>query len=242
MQAISSPEPGVSLRQTTVGDTFFVSPPGAPDPYGHLPPLRVRTVGFGLLPVEATVQVSQRRANGLPIPIRATLGTDTLDDGTDVNTEAHVDDAFEVRITQVLVDGVDLGIGPNCRTIKPAPVQITSPRFIIPQWARSDPEGYLHSLDPATYYHPFYGGQLQGTIDMPHFSGCVTKSGDDVSPMITLSVSGPSNRVVFRARACDAIAGEQGESIPLQPGQYEPEAAGCPAPLEQIPYPERGSD
>src|SRR5699024_844849 len=52
------PEPGIAIRETGVGDTFFVSPPGAPDPYGHLPPLRVRTVGFGLLPVEATVHVS----------------------------------------------------------------------------------------------------------------------------------------------------------------------------------------
>lgn len=238
-----NPKPGVEYRQAAIGDTFFVSPPGAPAPYGYLPPLRVRTVGFGLLPVEATVRISQRRANGVPIPFHAELAEDRLVGSGDLAySETHLEDAFEVEIIKVLVDGVDVGLQPGCRTVRPAPVKLTAPAYIMPFWAKNDPKAYFDTLDPATYYNPIYGGQLSGTMDIPPFTGCLTKGGDDLSAMLTLSGSGPGNRMIARTNVCEALPlDEQGRSVPLPTGQYTPALSGCAGP-EPLDYPDRPAD
>ncbi len=238
-----NPKPGVEYRQTAIGDTFFVSPPGAPAPYGYLPPLRVRTVGFGLLPVEATVRISQRRVNGLLIPIHAELIDDRLiGSGDRAFSETHLEDAFEVEIIKVLVDGVDVGLEPGCRTARPAPVRLTGPAYVVPGWAVGDVGGYLQTLDPTTYYNPVFGGQLSGTMDIPPFTGCVTKSGDDLSAMLTLSGSGPGNRMIARTKVCGALPrDEQGRPVPLPTGQYTPALSGCAGP-EPLDYPDRPAD
>lgn len=248
----NNPAPGVRYRDTFRGEAFFVSPPGAADPYGHLPPLRVRTVGFGLLPVEAVVQVRQRRADGRPLPVVATIGGSMLDDdpqgpdgsnGTRIFDEVRIEDAFEVRVTKVLVDGVDIGLTGACRTVRPAPVEMTGPAHVVPAGV-DDLRHYYRGLDPATFFHPLYGGQLTGSLDLPAFTGCTTESGDDLSPMITLSVSGPDNRAIFQAGfPCAEI--QQGIGIPPAPGEWNTlpvdETNPCTTP-DPMPYPARPAD
>lgn len=244
-----NPEPGVVKRDTFRGEAFFVTPPGTADhPYGHLPRLRVRTVGFGLLPVEAVVEVSQRRAGGRPIPVVATIVGDRLDDepggGNNGSVRfygVHIEDAFEVRVTQVLVDGVDIGLKGTCRTVRPAPVEMTGAAHVLPVGV-DDQAAYYESLDPATYFHPTFGGQLTGTLDLPPFTGCTTSSGDDLSPMITLSVSGPGNRAVFEAgRPCALVI--DGSQVPPAPGEWDvlpDNTTGPPCTMpDPMPYPAR---
>jgi hypothetical protein len=239
------PEPGVKYRYAVKGDAVFVSPPGYKEGYGHMAPMTVRTVGFGMVPVEATVQVSQRRADGLPIPIHVVLRQDVLYDGdTDANGEwiyypAHITDAFQVRVTRVLVDGIDIGLTGNCRTARPAPVKIVTPMFRVPKDVGGDVGPWLWAnKDPSEFFHPQYGGQLSGTVTIPPFIDCTTRTGDDLSPMVTASVAGPGNHVTFEmALACGRPY--QGVNWPPKPGQNTPARSGCPAP-NPLPYPARG--
>ncbi len=191
------------------------------------------------------MQVSQRRADGVPIPIRGQVTEDTLyGEGGKNMRDPHVDDAFEVRVIRVLVDGVDVGLTGQCRTVQPAPVHLTAPSYHIPFEALNDVRAYLATLDPTSYWHSRFGGQLSGTLDLPPFTGCTTKNGDDLSAMMTLSVSGPGNRVVFRTNACGREeTDELGRSIPVPTGQYTPDLypPGCPAP-DALPYPDRPGD
>jgi hypothetical protein len=229
-------------RQTVKGEAAFVSPPGFADGYGHLEPLTVRTVGFGMIPVEATVQVSQRRSNGRPIPIRIELIQDEYYNGSWVFHPAHVTDAFEVRVTDVIVDGVDIGLTGTCRTVRPAPVVMlgqgfTAPADVAVQGGTKVGEWLWKTKDPSEFFHPVYGGQMEGTVDIPPFTGCITRSGDDLSDIITGSVAGPDNHVIFRMnRICGKS--EQGVNMPPAPGENNPRRSGCPAPAA-MPYPDR---
>ncbi len=101
--------------------TYFVSPEGAPENYGYLEPMVIRSVGFGLMPVEATVQVSQRRANGFPVPFHIVMHNSivSFNPYRYYYGPALVNDALNVRILAVKIDGVDVGLTGNCRTVKP---------------------------------------------------------------------------------------------------------------------------
>lgn len=249
-------QPGEPKFLKVGGDAAFVSPPGAPEPYGYMPPMRVRTVGFGLLPTEATIQISQRRRpDGRVIPVHAEVDSIVMPDQTRIFPDTVVEDAFEIRVTQVLLDGVDIGISGKCRTVRPAPVRMVGPGYTIPPehaGSEQDVMAYLATLGEENYFNPIYGGQLTGTIDIPPFTGCTTKSGDDLSPMLTLSASGPGNRVAARARS--ACTQESTFYRPPAPGDWnkfpfpDPGPSDDPVwcrpyePDELIPYPERGED
>ncbi|MDQ6523629.1 hypothetical protein RB608_08470 [Nocardioides sp. LHD-245] len=227
------PAPGEPYHMLTGGDAAFVSPPGSPEPYGYMPPIRVRTVGFGLLPAEATIQISQRRrGDGSIVPIHAEVNYFMMPDKTRTLPDTVIEDAFEVRVIQVKLDGVDVGISGNCRTVRPAPVTMIGPGYTAPgehNQSNEDLMAYLDSLDVESYFDPVFGGQLTGTIEIPPFTGCTTQSGDDLSAMLTLSASGPGNRVVARARAACAL--ESNFNLPPAPGDYD-----------KFPFPEEGYD
>lgn len=215
---------------------YFVSPKGAPANYGYLEPMTVRSVGFGLMPVEATVQVSQRRKNGYPIPVHVLLKyKDVLVPKTGINcpcidnmtaSPVTISDAFNVRILDVKVDGVDMGLSGNCRTSTPAPVTVSSPAYEIDDITRYpgyEAEWYA-THDPSTYFHPLHGGELNGSMTIPPFTGCTTKTGDDLSRLMTLSVSGAGNPVSARAAwPCDIAV--NGAPAPAPPGAATPKLA-----------------
>src|SRR5262249_54173610 len=149
------------VDQFVRASTYFVSPKGAPENYGYLEPMTVRSVGFGLMPVEATVQVSQRRSNGLPVPIHVLLHNSalTMRPNNQWSGPDQVNDAFNLRIIAVKIDGVDLGLNGNCRTVEPAPVSMTSPEFVIPNADQPGAEAeWYHTHDPSTYFNPISGG------------------------------------------------------------------------------------
>jgi hypothetical protein len=210
---------------------YLVSPKGAPANYGYLAPMKVRSVGFGLMPVEATVQVSQRRENGYPIALKAELGAtqyyEPFGNGgeavaREVAAPTVVDDALNVQILEVLVDGVDLQLTGDCRTVTPAPVHLVGPGYTIAfPYSDGNADKFYRSADPSTYFNPYKGGQLTGTMTIPAFTGCTTASGDDLSALMTLSVSGPDNPISARA-GWPCSRNEKGASAPLAPGQSTP--------------------
>jgi hypothetical protein len=237
-------------------EAYFVSPKGAPANYGYLEPMTVRSVGFGLMPVEATVQVSQRRVGGYPAPLKVVMATRyTAAPGTQVFDHVAylptvINDSLNVRILSVRVDGVDLGLDGNCRTVTPAPVTIRTPAYDRP----TDPEGEWYAThDPSTYWHPYYGGEMHGSMTIPPFTGCTTAAGDDLSRLMTLSVSGADNPIVART-GWPCTINVNGAPAPAPPGTSTPklgsEAGGivsdvhgvihhrCPGP-KPFDYPQR---
>lgn len=218
-------------KYSATGTAYFVSPKGAPAPYGYMEPMTVRSVGFGLMPVEATVQVSQRRKNGYPIALKSTLSGENHSRATggdpyeQVSHPTVVEDAFNVEILKVLVDGHDLQITGNCRTVTPAPVKMVGPGYTIPN-PFSTPtamEDWYRAADPDSYFHPFYGGQLSGTMTIPAFTGCTTATGDDLSALMTLSVSGAGNPVSARV-GWPCVKMREGVGWPLAAGQSNPKS------------------
>ena len=223
-------------RQQIPANGYFISPKGAPANYGYLEPMTVRSVGFGMIPVEATVQVSQRRENGLPVPVRVqldarwspvyTIGGRTTVDFTTADTK--VSDSFNVQILAVKVDGVDLGLNGDCRTVEPAPVSMTGPGYTIKDYFRDgvgnptygELTWYLEH-DVSTYYHPLKGGELTGTMTIPPFTGCTTTAGDDLSSLLTLSVSGADNPVKARS-GFPCYFEKDGIPAPAPPGVSNP--------------------
>lgn len=242
---------------------YLISPKGAPANYGYMEPVTVRSVGFGLMPVEATVQVSQRRENGYPVPTRVHLeGREVFRDRPpgdpgpyriqDVTYDAtRISDRFNVRVLAVKVDGVNLGLDGNCRTVRPAPVVVESPEYTIEDVQRyfGYRDDWYRSQDPSTYYEPTRGGQLTGSMTIPPFTGCATRAGDDLSRLITLSVSGPDNPVTVRTGwQCDYAVGSA--NAPAPPGVSNPRLGSGHAPqafvdprycpgIKAFDYPER---
>lgn len=260
-------DPDDPNHQWVSAEGYVVSPKGAPANYGYMEPMTVRSVGYGLMPVEATVQVSQRRENGYPIPVRVRLenyndkrprppGDPNPNVINDKSFEATtISDSFNVRILAVKVDGEDLGLDGNCRTVKPAPVVVTSPEYTIEDYSRYPgyADEWYRSHDPSTYYEPTKGGELTGSMTIPPFTGCTTKAGDDLSRLMTLSVSGADNPVVVRTGfLCPFNVGSS--NAPAPPGISNPRLGGgrhsgedgydpryCPG-IKPFDYPERADE
>ncbi|WP_300680466.1 hypothetical protein [Nocardioides sp.] len=247
-QVDSSGNPANVQRGEAVGEAYIVSPSGAPANYGYLAPATVRSVGFGLMPVEATIQVSQRRRNGYPIPIRAVLHGRWVarhlgEPYSEIISEpVVVDDALNVEVKAVKIDGRSVGLRPGCRTRTPAPIHLVGPGYIIdtPQ----DEPGWFASHDPTTFYSPFHGGYMEGTITIPPFTGCRTATGDDISALMTVSASGPGNPIKAVSsdpfECSDHMPHIDGQRWPFPPGASTPKKTGCAGPMT-LPYPPRPS-
>ncbi|WP_244931813.1 hypothetical protein [Nocardioides sp. W7] len=209
---------------------YFVSPKGAPENFGYLEPMTVRSVGFGMIPVEATIQVSQRREGGYPAPVEVLLrynaikypGTTRVDRDYQ---ETLIQDSLNVRVLSVRVDDVDLGLNGDCRTETPAPVTMRGPAYRMDRVNERSAEEWFRAQDPSTYYHPTFGGQLTGTMTIPPFTGCTTTTGDDLSDLLTLSASGPDNPVIART-SWSCAYDVNGAPAPLPPGASNPKLGG----------------
>jgi hypothetical protein len=225
--AVASNDPDNPRLGSIRAEAYFVSPKGAPENYGYLEPMTVRSVGFGLMPVEATVQVSQRRVGGYPAPLKVLIRTvyTSTTGGILVNHVAYpsivITDSLNVRILSVRVDGVDLGLDGDCRTVTPAPVTMHTPAYDRP----TDPEAEWYAThDPTTYWSATYGGEMRGSMTIPPFTGCTTAAGDDLSRLMTLSVSGADNPIVARTGWPCGI-GVNGAPAPGAPGVSTPKLA-----------------
>ncbi len=114
---------------------------------------------------------------------------------------------------------------------------MSSPGYTV---TNNDEGLWFASHDPSTYFHPSYGGELHGTVTIPPFKGCTTKTGDDMSSLITLAASGPDNPIVARAGAPCGIFVD-GVNAPAAPGQSTPKLTNCPGP-KPFAYPARPTD
>lgn len=225
--------------------SFFTSPAGSKNPYGDSMLIPVRTVAFGSIPVQVTLQVSQsRKANGDLIPLQfvdrsrsikgphsdPTIGSiDSLGEGGPL--QAKVD----VKVRAISVDGVDVGLDGVCHTGPRASLDLRPEPFTL-RVPKGAPDTYMaEHADPNRHFYSSSGGSLSGTIDIPSFSGCTTRTGDEISPLLTSAISGPGNPITAKIGlvAC-VIATADGRLAPNPPGvtsPYDPRS-GCDTSLK----------
>lgn len=222
--------PELASRVFTRNLLYFVSPAKASHAYGMTPEMPVRTVAFGAVPVEATIQLSQRRgADGQLVPIVVET-TDGLyrqgphRPGERLYSDTDVRDRFELRITSLKVDGVPIALRDACRTSMLASLTLHGEGA----W-QGDPNLVGARPFESGHFIPANGGLLTGTIDVPSFSSCRSRSGDDLAPLLTATVSGAGNaiRVQTGSPGCRTNVPGSG-AMPPAPGATDPVSANCP--------------
>lgn len=137
--------------------------------YGVFPVTRTSVLGFGALPVTASLHLRQIRRGGQLVPIRIRTLSSTVPPF--VTAPTRVNALVTLRLTDVRVDRVPLDVGAHCHSTVPMHLRL---RGFAPK------------------YTVFTGGPLSGTETIPSFTGCGT-GGDDLDPLITGMISGPGN-------------------------------------------------
>lgn len=200
----------------------------AKKPYGLIGPIVVRTVAFGSIPIEAEVQLQQVRDSvgktvGLEFKSAESVFCPGLGPFPDGTTD-HIKDIgmrgdLNVAIVGLRVDGVNLKLRETCRTAKPAAIAVTAPDYY--RVTRGfDRDFYIETGPGATplppdqvpsaenllttpTFQPVKGGLLTGKVTISAFSGCLTSGGEDISRLLTATVSGDDNHVVVRAEGLE---------------------------------------
>ena len=137
---------------------------------GHheLPPVRATFLAFGFVPVTASLTVTELR----PITIRSVSGVTAPPYPITVSATTTV----AIRISDVVVNGVPLAIGPHCRPVSDARLTLTG---------RGE-----NTIPPRGYTVPT-GGPLTGNLTIPAFTDCGVT--ENLDPLLTGSISGPGN-------------------------------------------------
>lgn len=152
------------------------SPPAARDDlrrfgaeFTSFPAQRVRLAAFGAVPAEATIHLDLATdANGLPIGLQLDAADYQLSRGRPRVADTVGSGDLSVRLSDVMVDGVEVAVGDSCRA--EAPIALRG-------------RGYTGSNTvPEGSYNPALGGYLQGTISVGSFQEC--GSSDDIGPLI----------------------------------------------------------
>lgn len=157
--------------------------------FTHFPSQRIRTVGFGALPVEATVHMRLATDEaGLPIGIQ--IDADQFGPGgVGVLTDSIGTGQLVLRLSDVSIDGSPVDVGPACEATGDLEVRGSGFR--------------LEDGQPPGHYNPRAGGRLQGSLEVGEFSRCGTGA-EDLSMLIN-TMAGESS-VPVRA--------DQGEVTP----------------------------
>lgn len=131
---------------------------------------------FGFVPTKATMQLTQVGMSSADIALHQVV----------VQRYSHVriTARYIARVYDASVNGVPFDLGPNCRTADAIEVHL------VGKPGRG-----------AGTYNLTTGGPLNGTADIPAFTGCGVT--EDVSPLLTGLISGQDNRVkLVQGRVC----------------------------------------
>lgn len=214
-----NPKPGCTYREAVIYSDLYAVHITQPDPkkdgvvtsVGRFPNAHVAALGFGSIPVTATLHTQQVKHNGKLVPIVANTATaftslptqpsglpcdPSWDAGArtpPLGTISHGD--LDVRITDIRVDKQLVDVGHDCHTVTPLHLNLFgSPGYILYAGGQ-----LIERYDPATVtaggsVYPLHPGSTNLTI--PAFAGCVNpKTGEDVSKLVTAMVSGRNNTV-----------------------------------------------
>ncbi|WGL53036.1 hypothetical protein P5P86_04235 [Nocardioides sp. BP30] len=209
--AASSSDPAAKLQSLYYRtDLYAAWPPKGGAVPGAFPPIQVKTVAFGSIPVTATLQLHQTVVDGKLEPLLDQTwaprnpgdgGGAPCDKSFSAPVNSLVTGRVDISLTNLKVDGVPVEVGSSCRTVRPVDISLWGFDGYYPgQGGRLGQYDGAHAGSLGKLDSPYYGEQ-NGTsipastgIDVPPFTGC-RDGGDDVSPLITAMASGPDNPV-----------------------------------------------
>jgi hypothetical protein len=134
----------------------------------EFPPFRSTFLGFGFVPVTATLTLLERG----PINIVSVSGVIAPPYPILVTATTKV----SIHVSDVTVNGVPLAVGAACRASYPATLTLV---------------GRGQNTLPPTGYTVPTGGPLAGTLTIPPFVHCGVT--ENLDPLLTGSISGPGN-------------------------------------------------
>jgi len=138
-----------------------------------LPPARATLLGFGFVPVSATIQISE--IGSLNVALISCAPTKPGDcPNPPPLTEALFFGLVSLRISNVDVNGVPLDVGPHCQTVSPFNLELVGV--------------------PPTFSTSSLSGILTGEVTIPSFTGCGDGT-ENLNPIFDATVSGPGNFV-----------------------------------------------
>ncbi|MFE8941315.1 DUF6801 domain-containing protein [Streptomyces sp. NPDC007872] len=186
------------------------------------PPFTSTFLTFDFQPVTATMVLEQTG----PITVEALLRI-FLSDFSNF-TETVVRAPLVLRVLDVKVNGVELDVGPSCRTAQPLTSTDPDPARHPGKHLVLLGKGQLVNGTDAVGYLVSSGGPLTGETTIPAFEGCGA-DGEDLDRLLTASISGPGNYVKQI----------QGQTCAVDPNAWNPlECTEDSQPLV-IPKPER---
>ncbi|MFJ4868176.1 DUF6801 domain-containing protein [Streptomyces sp. NPDC088757] len=186
------------------------------------PPFTSTFLTFDFQPVTATMVLEQTG----PITVEALLRI-FLSDFSNF-TETVVRAPLVLRVLDVKVNGVELDVGPSCRTAQPLTSTDPDPSRHPGKHLVLLGKGRLVNGTDAVGYLVSSGGPLTGETTIPAFEGCGA-GGEDLDRLLTASISGPGNYVKqIQGQTCNV-------------GVEAPTAENCTEDLQprKIPKPER---
>jgi hypothetical protein len=136
----------------------------------ELPPVRATFLGFGFVPVTATLSLFERA----PVSIVSVSGITAPPYPISVTATTRV----SIHVSDVSVNGVPLAVGAGCRAAYSAKLTLV---------------GHGTNTIPPTGYTVPTGGPLAGFLTIPPFVHCGVTQNLDV--LLTGSISGPGNYV-----------------------------------------------
>ncbi|MFJ9314997.1 hypothetical protein ACIRN4_12450 [Pimelobacter simplex] len=189
-------------------------PGGVGADVGKISETKVNMVAFGSIPASATVTLRTPRVGNKVQPLvlhdwtspgRAN-GCDPTFYQKFANQEIRVlvEGKVEITLSDLVVDGVPVDLGPRCRTVRAADLQLWSTANKSYAPAGGGTLGAWDGLQDTTdlpWNSPYYTAEENGRVlkpstglTIPPFTGCGT-GGEDLSPLVTAVASGPNNPV-----------------------------------------------
>ena len=184
---------------------------------GKIAETRVNLAAFGSIPASATITLRTPRVRGKAQPLVFHNWTSPgRPNGCDPDfyrtfpeqeVRVLVEGKVEITLSDLVVDDVPVDLGPRCRTVRAADVQLwsTANRSYAP--AAGGTLGAWDGLQETTdlpwnspYYTPEENGRVlkpSTGLTVPPFTGCGT-GGEDLSPLVTAMASGPNNPIKAR--------------------------------------------
>jgi hypothetical protein len=160
-------------------------------------PSTTTILGFGFVPITATMQIVQANTPDNPMFVEASTTSDpTYPDG---HPSGHSTALITIEVQSASVNGTPLNVGPHCRTRTPIPLEVAN----LPDLNPDNSEKYP--------YNGLVGGYMQGSITIPEFTGCGVE--DNLDTLLSAPVTGPGNLT----RICQGMAGPPDPTTPPPP-------------------------
>ncbi|MFE5796267.1 DUF6801 domain-containing protein [Streptomyces sp. NPDC056503] len=150
------------------------------------PPFTATFLTFDFQPVTATMVLEQTGPITVDTLVRVIFST------FDNYLENTVRAPLVLRVLDVKVNGVDLDVGPSCRTATPLASPEPEPDTYPGDHLVLLGLGRIPFGQPAEGYVLTGGGALTGEVTIPPFKDCGA-GGEDLDRLLTASISGPGN-------------------------------------------------